>query len=332
MVNIQAQLDICTVMWYSETRIGAKAGGTNRLSGTAEKAAIPMWKFRRRFAMVDKFEVTIPELTGDKTRRAYIYLPESYEEDPDRRYPVLYMFDGHNVFFDEDSTYGKSWGMNDYMEFTGTQLIIAAVECNDGADNGRLREYSPFSFFEKEVGVIRGLGRTTMNWMVHTFKPMVDENYRTMPFRETTFIAGSSMGGLMSLYALMRYNKYFSRAAALSPSIWTNPKKVMNMIRNAKLDPDTVLYMDYGDLEFSNHNDQMRTDFAQTAAMLISKGIKTDIRVVPDGTHTEASWEKQLPFFMSTLMYGLEEEENQGDDWGEGWDEQSDQEEFEEWK
>ena len=61
--------------------------------------------------MVKKWQITIPELTGDITRNAYVYLPESYDREPERRYPVLYMFDGHNVFFDWDATYGKSWGM-----------------------------------------------------------------------------------------------------------------------------------------------------------------------------------------------------------------------------
>ena len=77
--------------------------------------------------MVIKREITIPQLSGDKTRRLYIYLPEDYEKT-DKRYPVLYMFDGHNVFFDEDATFGKSWGMNDYMLRAGKELIIAAEE------------------------------------------------------------------------------------------------------------------------------------------------------------------------------------------------------------
>ena len=67
---------------------------------------------------------------GEEERRAYVYLPTMYEADPDRRYPVLYMFDGQNVFFDEDATYGKSWGMADYLDYTDTPLIVAAVECN----------------------------------------------------------------------------------------------------------------------------------------------------------------------------------------------------------
>ena len=58
--------------------------------------------------MIIKWDITIPQLSGDQVRKAYVYLPESYEEDPERRYPVMYLFDGHNVFFDEDATYGTS--------------------------------------------------------------------------------------------------------------------------------------------------------------------------------------------------------------------------------
>ena len=66
--------------------------------------------------MVKKWNVTIPKLSGDKERLAYIWLPDDYEANPEKRYPVMYMFDGHNVFFDEDATYGKSWGMAQYIQ------------------------------------------------------------------------------------------------------------------------------------------------------------------------------------------------------------------------
>ena len=92
--------------------------------------------------MLKKWNVTLPELTGDQERRAYIYLPDYYEIDESRRYPVMYMFDGHNVFVDEDATYGKSWGMNKFMNWTKKPLIIVAVECNHEG-NYRLREYAP---------------------------------------------------------------------------------------------------------------------------------------------------------------------------------------------
>ena len=157
--------------------------------------------------MIEKWEITSPELTGTQTRRAYLYLPDYYDDDPDARYPVLYMFDGHNVFFDSDATYGKSWGMKEFMEETRAPLIIAAVECNHSPDHGRLKEYSPFAFRDPRFGQIPGWGKITMEWMVHKFKPDIDANVRTLQNREHTFIAGSSMGGLMRRYALLEDNR-----------------------------------------------------------------------------------------------------------------------------
>ncbi|MDY3249143.1 MAG: alpha/beta hydrolase-fold protein [Candidatus Choladocola sp.] len=252
--------------------------------------------------MIERWNVAIPELTGDERRGVYVYLPESYNYDPGRRYPVLYMFDGHNVFFDSDATYGKCWGMKEYMDYTGTQLIIAAVECNHSPDNGRLKEYTPFPFSEPTLGKIDARGEITMNWFVHTFKKEIDRRYRTLADRSHTFIAGSSMGGLMSIYALTEYNDFFSRAAALSPSIWVAPRKLEQMVRAAKLPDDTVLYMDYGELELSSHPGILR-QFAKLSSLLMEKGVLVTSRIIPGGTHCEASWERQLPLFMNTLMY-----------------------------
>ncbi len=252
--------------------------------------------------MVERWDITFPAPTGNEPRTVYVYLPESYKYNRRRRYPVLYMFDGHNVFFDEDATYGKSWGMNAYMEHTRMPLIIVGVECNHSPDHGRLKEYSPFTFEDEHFGHIPGRGRTTMEWMVHTLKREIDRRYRTFRDRDHTFIAGSSMGGLMSLYALIKYNRFFSRAAALSPSLWVAPDKLEHMIRTAPLNPDTHLYMDYGALEFANH-EQMEQQFGQIAMAALSRHIFLNCRVIPGGTHSEGSWERQLPFFMNTLTY-----------------------------
>ena len=77
--------------------------------------------------MVIKWNITIPQLSGDMVRRAYVYLPESYDTEPEKRYPVMYLFDGHNMFFDKDATYGTSWGMKDYMDESGKQLILVGI-------------------------------------------------------------------------------------------------------------------------------------------------------------------------------------------------------------
>ena len=254
--------------------------------------------------MIDVWEVTIPELTGDLPRRAYAYVPDAWEEDPGKRYPVLYMFDGHNLFFDEDATYGKSWGLLEYMEATQTPMIIAAVECNHDPNNGRLNEYSPFACKDPSFGRIRGLGKVTMDWMVKTFKPEIDGRFPTLPDRAHTFIGGSSMGGLMSLYAVSKYNKYFSRCAALSPSIWLAPDRLERLLRTARIRPGTVVYMDYGSQEMGNHNEMLK-GFSDVASLLMERGVALTSRIVPGGTHCEASWERQIPFFMNTLLYDL---------------------------
>ena len=252
--------------------------------------------------MVERFAVTVPVSGGYEERFVYIYLPGSYFRQPERRYPVLYMFDGHNVFFDEDATYGKSWGMGRYMNRAHIQMIVVAVECSHDPDHGRLKEYSPFTFRSPDVGEIVGSGKKTMDWFAYELKPAIDENFRTLSDRENTFIAGSSMGGLMSLYALMQYNHIYSRAAALSPSLWTDPRKVKAMINKANLDPHTILYMDYGSNEFGNHRN-MRRMYGEISSLLMQKGVMLDSRIVPYGEHCEASWERQIPVFMKTLLY-----------------------------
>ncbi|MBQ8893787.1 MAG: alpha/beta hydrolase [Clostridia bacterium] len=246
--------------------------------------------------MIKKWKITVPPLTGKAQRYAYVYCP-----DQPGRYPVLYMFDGHNVFFDEDATYGKSWGMKEYLEQNQIPLIVAAVECNHQG-NERLSEYSPFTFTNAKLGHIEGKGEQTMEWLVKTFKPMIDQRFPTLRGRENTWIAGSSMGGLMSLYAVLQYNDTFSKAACLSPSVWFAAGQLDELIKNARLHPGTVVYMDYGSREMKHHQN-MGVRFRKVASALLEKGVWLDCRIVPEGNHCEASWEKQIPFFMNTLLY-----------------------------
>ena len=249
--------------------------------------------------MVMKWPVTIPKLSGEKTRRVYLYLPDSYDIEPGKRYPVMYMFDGHNVFFDSDATYGKSWGMNKYMQVSKKQLIIVAVECNHEG-NCRLQEYSPVSFENSTLGNIRGKGRNYMQWLVGTLKPFIDKNYRTLPDRNNTIICGSSMGGLMALYGACVYNHVFQRAACLSPSLWVDPGKVLELIARAHIRHDTCIYMDYGSEEMFNHAANAEA-LISTSHLLLTKRVNLALRVVPGGNHSEASWERQIPIFMDCL-------------------------------
>ena len=144
--------------------------------------------------MIITWNLTIPQLSGDQTRRAYVYVPQSYGEDLERRYPVMYFFDGQNIFFDDDAAFGTSWGMEGYMLESEREMILVAIECNREG-SGRLEEYSPFTFENSELGRIKGRGKQYMHWLIKELKPYIDETYRTLPDRENTMIAGSSMGG-----------------------------------------------------------------------------------------------------------------------------------------
>lgn len=247
--------------------------------------------------MIQTFDLTIPELSGGELRRAYVWLPDAYDGDPDARFPVLYMFDGQNVFFDEDASFGTSWRMYDYLNAGQPDVIVAAVSCSQ---TGRMAEYSPFSHENGDAGHVNARGRSTMEWLLGEFKPSIDAQYRTLPDRDNTLIAGSSMGGLMSMYAALDYNGAFSRAACLSPSLWVHPRKSLRMIERARIAPDTCIYFDYGTQEMGNHPKNTEVLCAACSALL-HKGVDLTFRLVPGGTHSEESWAQRVPVMMKCL-------------------------------
>ena len=246
--------------------------------------------------MVKKWSVSYPAVNGVEPRRVYVYLPTMYEADPERRYPVLYMFDGQNVFFDEDATYGKSWGVADYLDYTDTPLIVAAVECNAGANNERLVEYSPYRFDDPTYGHFDGKGQATMSWFIHRFKPLIDQNFRTLPDREHTFIGGSSMGGLMSLYGVTAHNETFSRAACLSPSVRFSFTEVKADIKKAELAPGTRVYISWGEREGNGRHAlaQYTGKALEVTNLLTARGATVYPYCQLDGRHCEADWRRQL--------------------------------------
>ena len=219
------------------------------------------------------------------------------------------MFDGQNLFRDADASYGKSWGLLDYLTGHAVPLIVAAVECSHHAEEdpcgGRLSEYSPWDFSDPDFGDIRGRGELTMEYFIQEFKPYIDEHFPTLPDRAHTFLSGSSMGGLMTVYGLLAHNDVFSRGAALSPSFGFCPRSVKELIRNCDIG-ETVLYLDNGSQEQASQ--RAKRLYGDMTAALIRRGIHVESRVVPGGFHSEASWERQIPFFIEALFYGLDEE------------------------
>ena len=189
--------------------------------------------------------------------------------------------------------------MAKYLEENKKELIVVGVECNHEG-NRRLVEYSPLTYTNSEHGHIKGKGSITMNWLVKTLKPYIDANYRTLPDRKNTIIAGSSMGGLMALYGVTCFNKIFQRAAILSPSLWVAPSKLYNLVARANMKFDTTIYMDYGSDEMFNHEGSDDA-LISMATLLLKKRANLTFRIVPGGTHSEASWEQQIPVFMDCL-------------------------------
>ena len=179
-------------------------------------------------------------------RGLHIYLPDNYDST-DERYPVTYFWDGHNLFYDSDATFGKSWGLREFLDGWDKDMIIVGLECSHEG-NHRLDEYCPYD--ANLLGnKIHGEGDETLDWVTRSLKPFIDRKFRTYPSREATAIAGSSMGGLMSLYAVTKYNNVFSKAACVSSSIFMVMQPLMDDIYHSDIDPDTRVYLSWGEKE-----------------------------------------------------------------------------------
>ena len=247
--------------------------------------------------MIVKEDVLITPF--DLERTLHIYLPEDYEES-DKRYPVFYMYDGHNLFRDEDATYGKSWGIEEFLDQSDYQMIVVGMECNH-EKNYRLWEYCPYDFMDPVFGEVKGQGREYMQWVVEELKPYIDENYRTLTEREYTAIGGSSMGGLMSIYTMMRHSDVFSKAACLSPYMYHVYDDLKEELED--MDANSHIYISWGSYE-----NRSKAIFARVthqnlmiANQFSAKGAILYLNEVIKGNHSEAAWEKEVPVFMDFL-------------------------------
>ena len=238
-----------------------------------------------------------------KIRPLHIYLPEEYDHS-DEAYPVMYFFDGHNLFSDADATYGKCWGLKRFLDRWPKPIIAVGIECgHEGRE--RLIEYCPYHFRTGFFGDLPGTGDATLRWIIEELKPMIDREYRTWPFRECTAIGGSSMGGLMSLYAAIRYNRWFSKAACLSSAIGPGMEQFAVDIARCALDADTRVYLSWGSEEAGGGAEPYDTPTARNnlsiARQLNARGVNTRVYCQRGGRHCEADWEKQVPRFMNYL-------------------------------
>lgn len=252
--------------------------------------------------MVEEISVTLTY--NGQERKVFIYLPDDYKTS-DKTYPVMYMYDGHNLFFDEYATFGKSWGLKDYMDIKNDKCIIVGIDANHNGDD-RLNEYCPYSCYGFGRR-IKGEGKLFMDWLVNELKPFIDKNYPTKTDRDNTFIGGSSMGGLMAYYSVLTYNDVFSKAAVLSPSFMICTSQIIKLTSDTNINPNTRIFISFGSLEFGPFATRELNAIQELNNGLVkliqTKGGKAKYLFLEGAKHNEASWGRIVPLFMNYLWH-----------------------------
>jgi len=252
---------------------------------------LPRWSARKGELHVLR-AVYSPQLGNQ--RDVSVFLPPSYASG-NTRYQVLYMQDGQNLF-DASTSFAGAWGVGEAIEWASRRGVAAIAVGIPNMGPARIDEYSPFAGAEGG-----GAGERYLEFVTRTVKPLVDERFRTLPDREHTGIAGSSMGGLISLYAFFRYPEVFGFAAALSPSVWFAGGALLKAIARAPRVPGR-LYLDIGIRE-----GEPSVGFARRLRdLLLEKGYRErrDLLWIEDraGVHHESAWgrrfRKALPFLL----------------------------------
>jgi predicted alpha/beta superfamily hydrolase len=225
-------------------------------------------------------------------RRVWIYLPESYAASR-KKYPVLYMHDGQNVF-DDTTAYSGEWGVDEALDTLGAQTGERIVVAVDHGGATRLNEYAPFDM--EKYG--RGEGDAYVDFIVKTLKPYIQKHYRTKKCRKHQAIAGSSMGGLISLHALLKYPKAFGGAGVFSPAFWIAPQ-LKDAIATRGKRVRSRIYFYAGKEESESMVPDLMAVFGQlnqTSKAKMTMVIRTG------GQHNEARWRQEFPLFYKWLM------------------------------
>lgn len=274
------------------------------------------------------FQEKSPEIAGQlikypdfeseyiQPRNVDVWLPEDYDPEADKRYAVLYMHDGQNLFDPEPSNIGEEWGVDETLsrlmdEGKIQDCIVVGIWCTDK----RFIEYTPNKPFktmiEKRIRKDTSYtppdfspsGDDYLKFIVRELKPFIDARYNTLPGRDHTFIAGSSMGGLISLYALVEYPEVFSGAACLSTHWPLEIQEITPDFVNAyaayldkNLDPENgqKLYFDYGTETLDQYYEpfQMVIDSLMEAKGFDGSSWKT--LKFEGAVHNEVAWRERF--------------------------------------
>lgn len=236
----------------------------------------------------------IPQL--NRSRRIAVLLPYDYYST-DKKYPVLYLHDGQNLF-DEYAPYGN-WGVDKTLQHLSSMgqgdVIIVSI------DHGgvlRIKEYLPYStpkYSDVE-------GEMYLRFMIDDLKPRIDALYRVLPTRENTGIGGSSLGGLISLYAGFRFNHIFGKLMIFSPSMWIS-EEIYNAAKAFVPQGSTDIYLYAGGMESKDHYGNVR----RLENILQEKRKYDNFYMIfshnPNGKHQEVHWGEQFPLALRWLYH-----------------------------
>ena len=215
-------------------------------------------------------------------------MPWNYNRS-DRRYPVLYLQDGQNLF-EDDAPFG-TWGVDKRLAALARQgkgdFIVVAI---DHGGKERIKEFSPYN--SPRWG--EGLGRDYARFLAETLKPYIDKSFRTLPGREHTGIGGSSMGGLISIYAGLMFPQVYSKFMIFSPSLWATPNIYSEPMHFAAFDSPTKIYLYGGNREGSGMIVNLNR-LKESVEKMGKDRARVRLATDPHGKHTESRWGEEFP-------------------------------------
>ena len=247
-----------------------------------------------------------------RRRPVLVYLPPGYNPEDPWRYPVLYVHDGQNIFDPKTSAFGVDWGLGQVIEKeltaqTITPMIVVAVYNT----RYRMEEYTPTVDY-RERG---GKAKEFLTALVDELKPFIDAQYHTRTDAASTGIMGSSLGGLLSLFASQSFSHVFQRVAALSPSLWWSGRDLISSIAGAKqFHSPSRLWLDMGTRESNEDRNRngvpdVLDDLRMLRFVLLGRGMQEglDLHVeeISGASHTEADWGRRVDRVLR-FLYPLE--------------------------
>lgn len=230
----------------------------------------------------------IPQLKTN--RKIWIYLPPDYDSTT-KKYPVIYMHDGQNLF-DSATSFSGEWGVDETMnQLSENHKLDAIVIGIDNGGDARLDEYSPWKNDKYKKG---GEGSQYIDFIAQTLKPYIDKRYRTLSQSKNTAIIGSSMGGLISLYTGVKYPKVFGRIGIFSPSFWFVSKDLNYFVnKNQNNLQQSKFYFVAG----QNEDEGLTQEIENIKTLLLQKKVPTQnisVKIDADGTHSENYWRREF--------------------------------------